>query len=597
MAIPQHYIEEVCRRTDITELVRGYVELKRAGRMEKGLCPFHNEKTPSFYVYPETDSFYCFGCGAAGDAITFVKRIANLDYVEAVKFLAARAGMPMPDEDDAAAKARSRILMANRETARFYVNCLNADEGREARAYLRRRRLSDGTIRRFGLGYAPDAFDRLLKHLKALGFTEDELTRAGLCKTGQKGGLYDAFRDRVMFPILDLRGNVIAFGGRQLADRGPKYLNSSDTPVFKKSRNLFAMNIARKSPCKRVILAEGYMDVISLHQAGFDTAVATLGTAIGEEQAKLLSDYADEVVICYDGDEAGQRATARAIRILEKTPLKVRVLTLSEATRPEEEPAKDPDDFIRMYGASRFDQLLEGSGNTIEYALSKAKKNHDLTTPDGQAAYVRAALDILAEQALPAEQDIYAGRVAQETDVAKSALLAQLEGVVRQRRRQFAREREKRMKQEGLAAGVDIPYSAGGDKALGTVFAEQQLVAALLKNPDDHLAAVQGVLAPQQMISPEMAEAYALILEKAGRGEYISLATLSGDLPEKTTALLGKVLALNHDIGFSRRDVEMFLEKILGASAEKADVSAMSAEELQQYMEGLRKRKVQQEEP
>ncbi len=591
MAIPQHYIEEVCRRTDITELVRGYVELKRAGRMEKGLCPFHNEKTPSFYVYPETSSFYCFGCGAAGDAITFVRRIANLDYVEAVKLLAARAGMPMPDEDDGAAKLRSRLLMANREAARFFVACLNADEGREARATLRRRHLSDGTIRRFGLGYAPDEFGRLLAHLKALGFDEKELTAAGLCKTGQKGGLYDAFRDRLMFPILDLRGNVIAFGGRQLSERGPKYLNSSDTPVFKKSRNLYAMNLARKSASKRMVLAEGYMDVISLHQAGFDTAVATLGTAIGDEQAKLLADYADEVVICYDGDEAGQRATARAIGILEKTPLKVRVLTLAEAVRPGEAKAKDPDEFIRLHGRERFDQLLEGSGNTIEYALHKARQAQDVATPDGLAAYIRHALDVLAQQAMPAEQDIYAGRLAEETGVAKAALLAQLEGVVRQRRRQFARERERRMKDEGLAAGISIPYSAGGDKALGTVFAEQQLLAAVLKNPDDYLPLARDKLRPQQLIAPEMAEAYALALEKAERGEYISLATLSGDLPEKTVALLGKVLALNHDIGFSQNDVEMFIGKILDAGAEKLDVAAMSGEELKRHMEELRRRK------
>lgn len=593
MAIPQEYIAELSRRTDIVELVRGYVELKRAGRMEKGRCPFHNEKTPSFYVYPETNSFYCFGCGAGGDAVIFMKNIANVDYVEAVKMLAARVGMPMPDEDDSAAKLRGRILMLNREAARFFAKNLNSDAGKQARAYLRARGLADATIRQFGLGYAPDDWDSLRTHLAHSGFDEREMLTADLCRKSERGGLYPTFRGRVIFPIIDLRGNVIAFGGRRMGDgQGAKYLNSSDTPVFKKSRNLFALNIARKSGEKRLILAEGYMDVISLHQAGFVTAVATLGTAVGDEQARLLSDYAEEVVICYDGDEAGQRATQRAIGILRNTPLKVRVLTLAEHEKPGEEDAKDPDEFIKKYGRDKFAQLLEGSGNTLEYALAKVRKANMLDSDAGRVNFIREALDVLAAQASPAEQDIYAGRIAEETNVTKAALLTQLESVVKKKQRQWARKREQQLKDEGMAAGVSIPYGAGGENALGVVFAQQQLVAALIKDAKEFVPMVLGRLDASQFLSEDLAEAFTLIVEKFKRGEYIDLTVLGGELEPKTVALVSKVLALNHDIGFSRRDVEMFIGRITQANLLELDAKKLENDDFKAYFDRQKEEKM-----
>ncbi len=583
MAIEKEYIEELSRRIDITELIGSYVELKRAGRMEKGLCPFHNEKTPSFYVYPETNSYFCFGCNAGGSALDFVMHQQNLDFIEAVKFLAARVGMPMPDEDDTATRIRSRVLAINRETARFYVGCLNAPGGRDARGYLRHRGLDDGTIRRFGIGYAPDEYNVLQNHLKSLGFSEEELLDAGVCKRSQKGNLYEPFRNRVIFPILDLRGNVIAFGGRRMGEDGPKYLNSSDTPVFKKSRGLFALNIAKKSPNKRFILAEGYMDVISLHQAGFDTAVATLGTALTNEQAKLVSDYADEIVICYDGDEAGQKATAKAISIFKETVVKVRVLNLPDA--------KDPDEFIKNFGAQKFEQLLDGSGNTIEYALNKEKKKYDLGMADGRAAYVKAALNILAAEAQPTEQDIYAGRIAEETDVAKAAVLTQLEGVLRQRRWRMAKEREKRIRNESVAASINRPYSADGNKILGVVFAEQQLVAAMMKNPDDFIKVTHEKVKPEQFASPDMAEAYKVLLRKWNAGEQIDMTTLTGELPDKTMALVSRILAQNYGIGFTQNDVEMFIGRIEenGLGTKPAE---MSPEELEKHFASLKDKKL-----
>lgn len=584
MAIPQEYIAELSRRTDISELIGSYVQLKRAGRLEKGLCPFHNEKTSSFTVYPESQSFYCFGCGAGGDAITFIKRIQNLEYTEAVRFLASRAGMPLPEEDDDAAKRRGRLLAINRETARFYAGILNEEAGRAARVYLRGRALDDKTIRRFGLGFAPDGFGALRDSLKSRGFTEDELLVAGVCKKSEKGGVYDAFRNRVIFPIIDLRGNVIAFGGRKMADDdfGPKYLNSPETQVFKKSRSLYAMNIAKKSVSKRYLLAEGYMDVISLHQAGFDTAIATLGTAITDEQAGLMADYADEVVICYDADEAGQKATAKAIDKFSRTNVKVRVLSLPEA--------KDPDEFIRKNGPERFAAVLEGSGNALEYELMKAKRGFDLQSDDGRAGYLRAALDILAAEARPVEQDIYAGRLAEETAVGKDAILKQLETVNRQRWKRVARQREKKVLEEGLAAGVSLPPSTGA-KALGVAFAEQQLVAALLKNPADFLPAVRLRLAPEGFISPDMAEAYRLILQAEDAGLPVELPVLAGQLPEKTVDLLGKVLAQNHQTGFALADVELFLNRIEEGANTPARASEMEAEELRRLFETMKDKK------
>ncbi len=584
MAIPPEYIAELSRRTDISELIGSYVQLKRAGRLEKGLCPFHNEKTSSFTVYPDSQSFYCFGCGAGGDAITFIKRIQNLEYSEAVRFLAARAGMPLPEEDDDAAKRRGKLLSINRETARFYAGILNEEAGKTARAYLRGRALDDKTIRRFGLGFAPDAFGALRDTLKSKGFSEEELLVAGVCKKSEKGGVYDTFRNRVIFPIIDLRGNVIAFGGRKMAeeDFGPKYLNSPETQVFKKSRSLYAMNIAKKSVSKRFLLAEGYMDVISLHQAGFDTAIATLGTAITDEQAGMMADYADEVVICYDADEAGQKATVKAIDKFSRTTVKVRVLNLPEA--------KDPDEFIRKNGPERFAAVLEGSGNALEYELMKARRGFDLSTADGRAGYIRAALDILAAEAKPVEQDIYAGRLAEETDVGKEAILQQLSGVNNQRRRRATKQREKKMLDEGLAAGISVPASTG-HRALGVAFAEQQLVAALLKNPADFLPLVQGRISAGGFLSPDMAEAYRLIVQAHEAGLPVELPVLAAQLPERTVDLLGKVLAQNHQTGFAAADVELFLNRIEEGANTPARVSEMGADELRHLFEQMKDKK------
>ena len=580
MAISSDYMQELSQRTDIVELVSGYVQLRRRGRTYTGLCPFHSEKTPSFVVYPENSSFYCFGCGVGGDAITFVRKINNLDYIEAVKLLASRAGMPLPDERDDAGQIKRRILAMNKDAARFFAAQLNTEEGRAARGYLRGRALSDATIRHFGLGYAPGGFHATGDYLKKLGYTEEELLAGGIVKRSQRGGTYDFFHDRVIFPIIDLRGNVIAFGGRRMGEEGgPKYLNSGDTPVYKKSRNMFALNFAKKSQSKRYILCEGYMDAIALHQAGFDTAVAPLGTAFTPEQAKLLSNYAEELVLSYDSDEAGQKATRRAIGLLANESMKVSILTVQGA--------KDPDEFIKKYGAERFQMLLDGCSNAIEYALSRAKAKYDLTKPDGQVGYLRDAIEILSGRLTPTERDVYAGRVAEETNVEKKAVQTQLDARLRAKGRKAAKVREKALLEEGAASQIKVPYTQGGQKALGVAFAEQQLMAAALKDPK-LLEKIAGRVTPGQFITPEMAQVYELLLRRRQAGEYIDLAQLSGELPEKTVSLLSRILAQNYDVGFTERDVEMYLSRIEDSVPRSVGAAEMSGEELESYLRRLR---------
>ena len=393
--IPHEYIEELVRRSDIVDVVGSYVQLKRKGRLYGGLCPFHSEKTPSFYVYPDTQSFYCFGCGAAGDVIGFIRKIDSIDYREAVKLLAGRAGMPEPTENDETGRMRSRVLSMNKEAARFFYACLNSsvEEAAQARAYWRRRGLDDRTIARFGLGYAPNNGSALYNHLRDKGYTQQELDASGLFKRSQSGRPYCLFWKRVMTPIFDLRGNVIAFGGRVLDDSKPKYVNSPETLVYHKSETVFALQLAKKSSSRRFVLCEGYMDVISMQQAGIDTAVCACGTALTPDQVRLISEYAEEVILSYDSDEAGQKATLRSLELFRNSPVKVGVLQIPGA--------KDPDEYIKKYGADRFKALLDGVGNALDFRLGRLRGKYDLKQDSQRLEYIKEAVELLAADSTP----------------------------------------------------------------------------------------------------------------------------------------------------------------------------------------------------
>ena len=582
--IPHEYIEELTRRTDIVELVGSYVQLKRKGRLYGGLCPFHSEKSPSFYVYPDTQSFYCFGCGAGGDAITFAKKINSIDYPEAVKMLAARAGMPEPQEDDKTGRMRSRILSMNKEAARFFHACLNStvEEARQARAYWRRRGLDDKTIVRFGLGYAPNDGQALYQFLRDKGYNQQELDASGLFKRSPSGRIYCLFWKRVMTPIFDLRGNIIAFGGRVLDDSKPKYVNSPETLVYHKSDTVFALQIAKRSASRRFVLCEGYMDVISMQQAGIDTAVCACGTALTPDQVRLISEYADEVILSYDSDEAGQKATLRSLELFRNSPVKVGVLQIPGA--------KDPDEYIKKYGAERFKALLDGVGNALDFRLGRLRSQYDLSQDAQRLEYVKQAVDLLAERSSPTEQEVYAGRLAEETNISKTAIMTQLETAVKRVGSKRRYEKKKAVLQSGEMNRIKVSYTAGGSQALGIVSAQQRLLAAILREPR-YLDLVQGQLTAEQFIQPQQKELYEAMLRCREQGVEISLTALHAFAGEEALNELSHLAAQYSDVNCTPDDIRLYLDRIARGMPVASKAASMTNEELSSYFQSMREKK------
>ena len=581
--IPHEYIEELNRRTDIVDLVGSYVQLKRKGRLYGGLCPFHSEKTPSFYVYPDTQSFYCFGCGAGGDAISFAKKINSIDYGEAVKMLAARAGMPEPQEDDKTGRMRSRILSMNREAARFFHACLNStvEEARQARAYWRRRGLDDKTIVRFGLGYAPNDGQALYQFLRDKGYNQQELDASGLFKRSASGRIYCLFWKRVMTPIFDLRGNIIAFGGRVLDDSKPKYVNSPETLVYHKSETVFALQIAKKSASRRFVLCEGYMDVISMQQAGIDTAVCACGTALTPEQVRLISEYADEVILSYDSDEAGQKATLRSLELFRTSPVRVGVLQIPGA--------KDPDEYIKKYGADRFKALLDGVGNALDFRLGRLRSQYDLKQDAQRLEYVKEAVEMLAQRSNPTEQEVYAGRLAEETNISKTAIMAQLADAVKKAGSKRRREQNRARLQEGEMNQIKVPYSAGRG-ALGMASAEQRLLAAMLREPG-YINKVSAQLRPEQFLQPQQKELYEAMLRCKEQGVEVSLATLRAFVSEEALNELSRLAAQYSDVNCTPEDIKLYLERIARGTPVASRAASMSTNDIEQYLQSMREQK------
>ena len=582
--IPHEYIEELTRRTDIVELVGSYVQLKRKGRLYGGLCPFHSEKSPSFYVYPDTQSFYCFGCGAGGDAITFAKKINSIDYPEAVKMLAARAGMPEPQEDDKTGRMRSRILSMNKEAARFFHACLNStvEEARQARAYWRRRGLDDKTIVRFGLGYAPNDGQALYQFLRDKGYNQQELDASGLFKRSPSGRIYCLFWKRVMTPIFDLRGNIIAFGGRVLDDSKPKYVNSPETLVYHKSDTVFALQIAKRSASRRFVLCEGYMDVISMQQVGIDTAVCACGTALTPDQVRLISEYADEVILSYDSDEAGQKATLRSLELFRNSPVKVGVLQIPGA--------KDPDEYIKKYGAERFKALLDGVGNALDFRLGRLRRQYDLSQDAQRLEYVKQAVDLLAERSSPTEQEVYAGRLAEETNISKTAIMTQLETAVKRVGSKRRYEKKKAVLQSGEMNQIKVSYTAGGSQALGIVSAQQRLLAAILREPQ-YLDLVKDQLTAEQFIQPQQKELYEAMLRCREQGVEISLTALHAFAGEEALNELSHLAAQYSDVNCTPDDIRLYLDRIARGMPVASKAASMTNEELSSYFQSMREKK------
>lgn len=570
MAISDEFLTELRARTDIESVISPYVNLSKRGRLVKGLCPFHNEKTPSFTIYTDSQSFYCFGCGAGGDAITFVRRIENLDYVEAVKVLAERAGMKMPEDgyDDSLAKHRQRILAANREAAKFFHATMMSAEGKIGLNYFLGRGLTMQTIKHFGLGYAPDSWDALLKYMRSKGFTNQELYDANLVRKSDKGErtrYYDNFRNRAMVPIIDLRGNVIAFGGRVLDDSKPKYINTSDTMVYKKSDGVFALNFAKNGNPSRIIVAEGYMDVIALHQAGFTNSIACLGTALTQEQARLVSRYAEEVILSYDSDEAGQKATKRAIEIFGKTGVKIRVLKLTGG--------KDPDEIIKKYGKEKFQSLIDGAANDIEYAILREREKYDLDSIDGKTKFLTSIATILAS-ANSIEQDAYASKLATEMGISKDAILQEV-------KRAFKRkiEAQKKSRFNEIVKETVTPKDAINPeraKHVRATRAEETLLASLMLNPDFYKK-IKDNLNEDLFVTDFNRRVYTALAARLENGRSIELSMFAAEFTPEEMGRLAQFGAMSGTISNTVAECNDCINVL---KQEKAKASAVNAAEL-----------------
>lgn len=484
--ISRELIREIVDRSDIEQLIGSYVTLKRAGSNVKGLCPFHNEKTPSFTVYPDSQSFYCFGCGAGGDVITFVMKYNNLDYTGAVEYLAARAGIDIPRDDvkEERGVSRKRVLEMNLVAARYFREQLFSPAGAEAMTYLREKRgLSSATIKHFGLGFAPNHPYEMLQYMRSKGFSDEELRVGYLEAVSQRTQKpYSIFRNRIIFPIIDTTGAVIAFGGRVMDDSKPKYLNTNDTPAYKKGRNLFALNYAKDSCSERVILCEGYMDVIALHAAGFSNAVAGLGTALTAEQARLLARYTKKIVLTYDSDEAGQKATERAIQLLTEVGLDVKVLVVNGA--------KDPDEYIKTYGATAFSKLLDESRTKFSYRAASVLAKHNINNSDEKIAAAREICAIIAASASSVERDICLNEASLLLNIGKDILVQDVERI----RRKYVRNEMKKQAQNAYtnARGIGDRVNPDYIKNVAGANAEEAILGLMLAFPENREVVVSG---------------------------------------------------------------------------------------------------------
>lgn len=574
MAIPEEVINEIKYRNDIESVMAPYVSLKRRGKNLVGLCPFHNEKTPSFTVYPENGSFYCFGCGIGGDVFSFIRHIENLDYIDAVKLLAERSGVTLPQDsyDDSLQQLKNKIFEINRDTAKFYHSYLMSPQGKWALDYLTGRGLSVSTIKHFGLGAAPDSWDTLIKHLTSLGYSISDMLQANVIAKSQRGTYYDRFRKRVMFPIINIRGRVIGFSGRAMPGddkTGAKYINTSDTPVYKKSENLFGMNFAKNHCDEQIILVEGNMDVISLHQAGFQNTVAALGTSFTSEQANLLSRYTKSIVLMLDADAAGQKAVKRAGEILQNTGIDVRVVLLPDG--------KDPDEYIKKHGQARFKALINGAVSEIEYKLLKAVEDINADTDDGKLQYLAKASQILAESDDVITRDLYIGRLSEKYGVSRTALETKIADI--RKKRDFQRKKKE------FSDIIHQKYNTSEvnpEKRMypAVAAAEETVIAILLQHPD-FFEVANSKLSPDDMFTTVNKRIYKAITDCYSSGREFDLSYFGEIL---NTAEMGYLTSLlNSEKGEKnalivlKDSIKVILDERLSVS--KNDIINMSVDD------------------
>ncbi len=537
--IPKEIVEEIRYRCDIEDVISTYVTLKRAGSNRQGLCPFHSEKSPSFTVFPATKSFYCFGCGAGGDVVTFIQKMENLDYVAALEYLATRAGISIPNDTTAAGKpqmSRRRVYEMNLAAAKFFRNALfDPAVGGEAMAYLRDKRgMTGATVKRFGIGFAPNDFGALTRYLRGLGFSEDELQTGFLSKRSQKGNLFDLFRNRIIFPVIDTSGNIVAFGGRVMDDSKPKYLNSSDTPGFKKSRVLFGLNYAKDHCAEELILCEGYMDTIAMHAAGVENAVATLGTAITSEHARMIARYTKRVILNYDSDEAGQRAAEKAMQLLSEVGLPVRVLKL--------EGAKDADEYLKKFGADSFRALLGKSSTAFDFNLQKILSHYDISMAEGKIRAARELTAMIATTHSEVERELYLAATSKALGISVESLANDVKRARSRMRREMQKKESRDLQMSARNFGDRVNPDAAKDPA--TAAAEEVVLGLLLLCPEHRLSCQSGEVA---LTAEDFFTAFGVRVFTALTGEGADGLTLTDLGAQFSPDEMGRLVRLQQD--------------------------------------------------
>ena len=546
MTYSDDFLEQLREACPMETIAGNYVNLIRRGRHYVCNCPFHSEKSPSCTIFPDTQSFYCFGCGAGGDVITWVRRMENLEFTDAVKQLAEKSGLQVPNdrEADRRAQLRTRIFAINRETANFYFRNLVAGNDKRGLQYFVSRQLKPETIKKYGLGYAPDSWNTLTDHLLKKGFTEEELLAANVAHRSGKGNLYDAFRGRVMFPIVDTRGAVIGFGGRVLDDSQPKYLNTAKTPVFDKGRNLFSLNFAKDSSSTHMILAEGYMDVIAINQAGFSNVVATLGTAITPEQARKLTQYAKEMIIAYDSDGPGQQATQKAINRFSEVGMPSRILHMTGA--------KDPDEFIKKYGSERFRLLLEQAGDAINFRLDRCENGLDTSTESGKVQLLKRVVSVLAEIQNPLEREVYLSRTANKWEISAEVLHQQVDRTIRSKRRLEATKEWKDIIEHTVRPEPQQPQSGN---RLRERKAEERILFYILSKPEES-AWIVDEIKPEQFSSALFQQVLNAFQESVRQQTSFSLSSMGDVLSEGEMGKLSGIAARNQEVPVTKEEVQ-----------------------------------------
>ena len=570
----QRFLDELITRSDIVDVVSGYVALQRKGGNLFGLCPFHNEKTPSFSVSPDKQIYHCFGCKKGGGVINFIMEIENLTFPEAVRFLAKRVNLPVPEDDgpqDGADRLRRRVLELNRDAARWYYDLLCSPEGAAVQAYLDKRQIRKSIAVRFGMGASPDRWDGLLTAMTRRGYTKEELLAAGLVVNGRNGRLYDKFRNRLMLPVIDTRGDVVGFGSRVIDNSEPKYMNTTETITYSKRRILYGLNLAKKTKRPNIILCEGNLDVVTLHQAGFDNAVASMGTALTVEQTRLLSRFTKELVLCYDNDNAGQLATQRALELLNNSEFSVKVLKLPNRMVDGHPTKQDADDFIKNYGPAAFENLLSGSENGVEFRMTQIAARYDLTSDEGRIGYAGEMAEELCRLENAVERDVYTNRAAQTAGLSPEAMKLEVQ---RAFKRRAARDRKTRERQE-----LNLPRSLQpADRAiryddLRSAMAEEGVIRLLMQ--DDSLFPDQPPLREDEFSSPLLGRIYGELWRCRGSGS--SMAALSASLTPEEMSHLTTLLQKPESTANAPQALADYIRIIREEGVKRSGRSAMDA--------------------